>query len=259
MNIVLFKAEEVLAGRVSVVDRRAKHIVKVLGSNVGDRLRVGIINGRMGQGRIISISRKPPFMVELLLELTKVPESKPTIDLLLALPRPIMLKRIFSQATALGVGRFYLIHAKRVEKSFWNGSILKKEQYQKQLIQGLEQAVDTTLPEVIVHQRFKPFAEDVLPEIKKEYSHLLLAHPGVNNTLVDTITEKPEKVLLAVGPEGGWLEYELNKFKGQGFKSFAIGERILKVDTAVIALHSQVSLAREFLAGSAKVASRPKS
>ncbi len=248
MNIILFEPEEVSNNRVIVFDRRAKHIVKVLGSDVGDRLKIGVINDRIGTGRILSINRKQPHRVELLLELTKVSEPKLTIDLLLAMPRPIMLKRILSQATALGVGRFYLIQAKRVEKSYWKSSILKEEQCRFQLIQGLEQAIDIHLPEVEVHKRFKPFVEDVLPKIKSHYSHLLLAHPEAKYSLVETITEKPVKVLLAVGPEGGWIEYEINKFKEQGFTPCTMSERILKVDTAVIALHSQINLAKEFLA-----------
>ena len=248
MNIILLEPEEIHDNRAVLTDRRAKHIIKVLGSGVGDRLRVGVINGQRGTGKVLAISRKQPRRVELFLELTNGPEPEITIDLLLAMPRPIMLKRIFSQAAALGVGRFYLIHARRVEKSYWNGSILKEEQYRFQLVQGLEQAIDTRLPEVEVHQRFKPFVEDVLPKIKNQYSHLLLAHPEAKNTLVGTITEKPVKVLLAVGPEGGWIDYEIDKFKEQGFTPFTIGERILKVDTAVIALHSQIVFAKEFLA-----------
>lgn len=247
MNIILLESEEVHNNRAIVTDRRAKHIVKVLGSDVGDRLKIGIINGRQGTGKILSISRKYPHRVELFLELTNKPDPEITIDLLLALPRPIMLKRIFSQAAALGVGRFYLIHARRVEKSYWNGSIVKEEHYRSHLLQGLEQAIDTNLPEVAFHKRFKPFVEDILPTIKNDYSHLLLAHPGGKKTLVEAITTKPKKVLLAVGPEGGWVEYEVNKFKEQGFITISIGERILKVDTAVIALHSRINLIKEYL------------
>jgi len=216
--------------------------VKVLGAKTGDRLKVGVINGHLGHGTVVSVERKSPFRVELALKLVSAQVVEPPIDLLLALPRPIMLKRIFSQVTTLGIGTFYLIHARRVEKSFWNSSLLQEEQYRFQLVQGLEQAVATRLPRVQFHQRFKPFVEDILPGIRANYSHLLLAHPGGRNTLVQTVKTGPGRILLAVGPEGGWVEYERQKLKEQGFQTISMGERILKVDTAVIALHSQISL-----------------
>ena len=101
--------------------------------------------------------------------------------------------------------------------------------------------MDTRLPEVRCFTRFKPFVEDVLPGIIQEYSHCLLAHPSGNRTLKEVLTGNPGRILLAVGPEGGWVKYEVGKFLEQGFSAFTIGERILKVDTAVISLHGRVS------------------
>jgi len=246
MNIILLEAEEANSQTVVLADRRAEHIIRVLGVKVGDNLRVGVINGSEGTGTVLSIAKKRPYTVELAVKLTAKVRPEPAIDLLLALPRPIMLKRIFSQATALGVGRFYLIHARRVEKSYWSGSILKEDQTRFQLLQGLEQAVDTRIPDVEIHRRFKPFVEDQLPLIKDIYSHLLVAHPEAGATLLQSMSGKPvSRVLLAIGPEGGWIDYEINKLSEQGFLSFTIGNRILKVDTAVVALHSRITQVRE--------------
>lgn len=247
MNIILFHQSEVKNDRVVVEERRADHIVKILGSDVGDSLRVGVIDGSMGTGKVLFIQRKHPRRVELSLNLDKKPGPKPIIDLLLAMPRPIMLKRILSQSAALGVDRIYLIHARRVEKSFWSGSILEEEQYTFQLIQGLEQAVDTRLPVVKINKRFKDFIEEVLPQIQGGYSHLLLAHPQAEKKLVEVMTSQPSKILLAVGPEGGWVKYELDMLERKGFVPFTVGRRILKVDTAVVALHSQITLTQDFL------------
>ena len=49
---------------------------------------------------------------------------------------------------------------------------------------------------------------------------------------------------MAVGPEGGWVDYEVQKFREQGFVCCTIGERILKVDTAIIALHASITALR---------------
>ena len=241
MNIILVTAEEINNDRVVLTDHRAAHIIKVLRSNQGDRVRVGVINNRRGMGTILNLTDRLPYHVELVVELREEATPRPPIDLLLALPRPIMLKRIFSQAAALGFGSITLINANRVEKSFWEASLLNEASYRSHLLHGLEQAVDTRLPEVRCFTRFKPFVEDVLPDMMREYSHCLLAHPAGNRTLKEVLTGNPGRILLAVGPEGGWVKYEVGKFLEQGFSAFTIGERILKVDTAVISLHGRVS------------------
>lgn len=241
MNIILAEPDEVNDLRLTVTDRRAEHIVKVLRSELGNRVRVGLIDGQTGWGTISVIQKKYPFYVELLLDLRNPPGKLPVLDLILALPRPIMLKRILSQVTSLGVGTIHLINANRVEKSFWEATVLQPEEYRIHLLHGLEQAVDTRLPDIQVHRKFKPFIEDFFPSITGDYGQLLLAHPAGGKRLGDVVDDSGGRIGLAVGPEGGWVDYEVMKFQEQGFCCCTIGERILKVDTAVIALHSRIS------------------
>ncbi len=247
MNVILFDKDELNGGRVLLLDHRAKHIVKVLHSHVGDSVRVGMIGGYVGTGKILRLESSYPFLVDLLVTVTEKPVAAPAIDLLLALPRPIMLKRILSQVTALGVGKIFIINAKRVEKSFWRAGILDPVEYRPHLIQGLEQAVDTRLPEILISRRFKDFAEQKLPVMADEYSHLLLAHPNVKQSLSAcmAMNEKVGRVLYAIGPEGGWVDFEIEKFVRSGMQIFSVGARILKVDTAVVAIHSRISQALE--------------
>ncbi|MFW2364961.1 MAG: 16S rRNA (uracil(1498)-N(3))-methyltransferase [Desulforhopalus sp.] len=241
MNVVLFEKKEVIGSRITFADRRAEHLVKVLRAEIGDKVRVGIIDGNMGTGMVLGIKKKYPFSVDLHIEFAEPPPGSPSIDLILALPRPIMLKRILSQATALGVGAIHLINANRVEKSFWEAGILQPEEYRFHLLQGLEQAVDTRVPGIHIHRRFKPFIEDYFPTLQSNYRYRLLADPGGKRELGEVVNSGQGRVALAVGPEGGWVDYEIDKFEKQHFWGCTIGERILKVDTAVIALHSRTS------------------
>lgn len=242
MNIILIDKKELSENSVILTDYRAKHIVKILKSEVGDCLRLGVINGNRGEGTVTAVQRKFPFVVELSVKLDGESTPRPGIDLLLALPRPIMLRRILSQVTALGVGTIYLVNANRVEKSFWDAGVLEEKEYRPHLIHGLEQAVDTLLPNIRICPRFRPFVEDVLPELASQYSHLLLAHPLEENKLSYCLEQRAaERVLYAVGPEGGWVGFEVEKLLAAGMQSFSLGARILKVDTAVVAIHSRIS------------------
>ncbi|MDK9707306.1 MAG: 16S rRNA (uracil(1498)-N(3))-methyltransferase [Desulforhopalus sp.] len=245
MNIILAEAAEVEGDLLTLADGRAEHIVKVLRSEVGDRLRVGVINGLKGYGTLLALEKKFPFQATLRLELNEPPGQLPPLDLILALPRPIMLKRVLSQVTALGVGSIHLVNANRVEKSFWEAGLLAPEEYRPHLLHGLEQAVDTRLPEIRLHPKFKPFIEDFCPALTGNYGDRLVADPGGEHRLVDMAGRHSGRVLLAVGPEGGWVDFEIGKFREQGFSCCTLGERILKVDTAIIALHASITAVRE--------------
>ncbi len=83
--------------------------------------------------------------------------------------------------------------------------------------------------------------------LQKNIHHLLLAHPTGGLRLGDVIDSNKGRIALAVGPEGGWADHEVKKFQEQGFCCCTIGERILKVDTAVVALHARISALREVL------------
>ena len=239
MNLILFAADELDRDRLLLRDRRAAHIREILGEK--ECFRVGEINGKIGRGRVVRIDKD---VVELAVRLDSAAPPKAGIDLILALPRPIMLKRIIYQAAVLGVGHIYLIRSRRVEKSFFQASLLEESKLREVLLLGLEQAVDTRLPQVSVHQRFKPFVEDIVPNI--EWENRLLAHPDTKKTFAQLagqgLSGKGNRLVAAIGPEGGWIDYEVGKFQEQGFQVLNMGPRILRVDTAVVALLAQLHL-----------------
>jgi len=256
MNLLLFEQSELRDTLLPLNDRRAHHILDVLGLEKGDTLRVGMLNGKMGTGEVVHIEGR---CVDLEVRLTDVPPDTHHIELILALPRPIMLQRILKQATVLGVRHFHLIRSRRVQKSFFQSNLLQAEKLKDILMQGLEQAMDTRMPEVSVHKRFKPFVEDVVDTLNP--SSRLLAHPGETRSLPDLYREDHmgNGIVLAVGPEGGWSDYETGCFQKKGFQCFSMGSRILHVDTAVIVLLSQLLLLQELSATQKSVPLRDQS
>jgi len=244
MNLILLQQHELDNGQVILRDHRSDHIRTILKAEVGDRLRVGLVNGPLGQGVVCELDRKSVTLaVELGQDIPPVPQT----DLILALPRPIMLKRVLAQATALGVARIFLVNANRVEKSFFNASLLQDQAYERYLLQGLEQAMDTRVPELSIHKRFRPFVEDLLPGLMERQSLKLVAHPTAKGGL-ENLARPPIQgaAALAIGPEGGWLDFEIEKLQEQGFTPFTLGDRILRVDTAVPVILGQLNLLRRF-------------
>jgi len=245
MNLILLEPHEIDGDQVLLTDHRAEHIVKVLRAKDGDSVRVGIVNAQKGTGIISNLQSKYPFSALLTVKFQEGMEECPPIDLILALPRPIMLRRILSQSAALGVGRIFLVNARRVEKSFWEATSLESSAIRSHLLTGLEQAVATRVPEVSVHPRFKPFIEDEFPTVSHVYDRKIIGHPTGESKLSKVVAPCSGGVVMAIGPEGGWIDYEIEKFREQGFVCCTMGDRILKVDTAVIALHARVSVLLE--------------
>jgi RsmE family RNA methyltransferase len=150
--------------------------------------------------------------------------------MLLALPRPKMLKRTLQTIATMGVKHLYLINSYRVEKSYWQTPYLQPDAIEEELLLGLEQGVDTLLPRVHLRQRFKPFVEDELPALIAG-KQALLAHPA-DDAMVCPRSTSVETV-VALGPEGGFIPYEITKLKDAGFTPVTLGTRILRVETAV--------------------------
>lgn len=230
MNTLLYSDADVTApGQITIRDHRVQHLTRILKVEVNQTLRVGELNGKLGVGKITSISREEITMsVEANLE----PPEKLPLTLVLALPRPKMLRRILRAVAELGVPDLHLINSYRVEKSYWKTPVLEDEKVQEYFVQGLEQSRDTILPRLHLHQRFKPFVEDEFPGLI-DNRRALAAHPGDYAMCPRGISGE---LVLAIGPEGGFIPYEIEKLGEAGCEIVSLGSRILRVENAVTSL-----------------------
>lgn len=246
MNIILFHPQERDNDQLTITGERAKHICQILKAEVGDELRCGLLNGPRYLARLTK-RQKQQVQLEISSKLPEQPRPV-NLDLILALPRPIMLKRILSQVATFGVNNLYLIRSNRVEKSFLSASILQREKMEERLIHGLQQGGHTHLPQVQLFPRFKAFIEETLPSLTKLQGNRLLAHPRVKDDIITAFNhQQSQPTLLAIGPEGGWVDYEINCFQQQGFTPFHMGVHILRVDSAVPALIAQIQLLNQLI------------
>ena len=228
MNILLFKAQEVsITGLLCIKDaRRQTHLAKVIKPQLGDQLRVGQINGQTGTGEVLEHSSEQTLIQVKLNQTSPAPIA---LKLLLAVPRPKMMRRILQTCATLGVAEITLLNSAKVEKSYWQTPFLQPQAIEDNLILGAEQAGTTHLPTVNKAALFKPFVEDHLDTWAKD-SARWVAHP---RNALDCPAASHQLITLAIGPEGGFTEYEVDKLQEQGFNAFNLGPRILRVETAI--------------------------
>lgn len=233
MNIVLVEPSEVTtSGVVTLAGNRARHLLKVLHVTPGDTVRLGIVDGPMGVATVTDVGDGTVTVQGVF---TEAP-LQPRVDLLLALPRPKVLRRLWAQLAALGVGRIILTNAERVERNYFDTHVLTAACYRPLLIEGLQQARDTRLPQVTIHRQFRVLIEDELDAMVGE-STRMVADPSGREAIGDVVAASGDaRVLLAVGPEGGWNTFELSLLEAHRFTRVRMGERTLRTDTACIAL-----------------------
>jgi len=234
VNLILLEEHELGDGsRVVLSDRRADHILNTLKCNPGSTVRVGLVNGSLGLATLVESSGET---VELDCRFEDDPPACPSVDLLLALPRPKVMRRLWAPLASLGVGHIALTNAWKVERNYFDTHVLDEETYRPLLIEGLQQARDTLLPQVSIHRQFKKLVEDELDDLFPPQIRLM-ADPSAHERIQEVLgRNNPARVLLAVGPEGGWTDYEKDLLVQHGFLPVGMGQRILRTDTACIGL-----------------------
>lgn len=226
--ILLFEEDFVGEHDVRLSGRRLEHVRKVHRAAVSDVLTVGIANGRIGRGMVTRLDSEA---LEMRVGFDREPPPPLPITLVLALPRPKVLNRVIAGVTSMGIKRIILVNAWRVEKSYWQSPRLAEENLLLQRILGLEQARDTILPTIEQRRFFRPFVEEELPSIAAG-TLTLVPHPTANIPCPGAL---PTPITLAIGPEGGFIEGEIASLQRIGFTPVSLGQRILRVETAVAA------------------------
>jgi RsmE family RNA methyltransferase len=235
VNLILLEYAEVAAdGRAHVRDTRARHVTRVLGASPGQTLRVGVVDGPLGVGTVVASDDDDGVTLSCVFDAS--PPARPRVDVLLALPRPKVMRRLWAQLAAIGVGRIILTNAERVERNYFDTDILSPEKYRPLVIEGLQQARDTRVPSVSIHRQFKVLVEDHLDGLFQ--GRRCAADPTGARTVSESLTGSApeERVLIAVGPEGGWNAFELRLLQAHGFTPVSMGARTLRTDTACVAL-----------------------
>lgn len=275
LNRFLFDESEIsresnneITATLPMDDYRTIHAAKILSLQNGDTIRCGVVSNENHDGLITDkatiqwvpegkvkkaeplANGLPPGSLHVSLSnLVPADEvlAKPPVSLLLALPRPLALGRMLPMISQMGVETLVLTEARKVPKDYFGSHLFRKPQLLTDLlIEGLCQSGDVQLPKVIITRNLSKFLRDELDEIfpVNEYARAI-AHPSrksddsiVKLRDVSFPTTASRRMLIAVGPEGGWEEPdELNHFViDHGFVQVSMGSRVLRSDCAVVSL-----------------------
>ena len=226
MNIVLLDPRQTESEIWSISSKRQlEHLKQHVDVQVGDSLKVGIREGKRYLTEIVEVNEQA---IKLKPVKEEVVPGKLAVTLIVAMPRPKVLRRLIMDSVTLGVEKIILLHSYRVDKSYWQTPFL--QQLDQYVTLGLEQAGDTIAPKIEIYKRFKPFVEDVLPSLITADCPAYVAHPYAEMKMPFAIDHP---CTIVIGPEGGFIPYEVDLLIKNGCQAVSLGNRILRTETAI--------------------------
>ena len=226
MNIVLLDPRQTETEIWSITSKRQlEHLKQHVNVQVGDSLKVGIREGKRYLTEVVEVTEQAIKLKPVKEEAVPV---KLAVTLIVAMPRPKVLRRLIMDSVTLGVEKIILLHSYRVDKSYWQTPFL--QQLDQYVTLGLEQAGDTIAPKIEIYKRFKPFVEDVLPSLITADCPAYVAHPYADMKMPFAIDHS---CTIVIGPEGGFIPYEVDLLIKNGCQAVSLGNRILRTETAI--------------------------
>lgn len=260
MNLLVCKEEWRISNsnRFYIDDRqRIEHICKILNKPEGSRLKAGLIDHSLGKWIIDTIS---PDRIEGTYKPILKPKPRfPEVHILLAINRPPTVRKILQLAGTWGVASIQFFISKNSRKEYLTSPVWKKDEIESELIEGMEQGKNIFLPKISFDFVNRP--ETILSEKLKQTEfqfRLILDRKGqtLPRIVEDRKThsnfgifsiENPIRILVAIGPESGFVRTEIDFWKRNGFTDLNLSTNVLRTETAVAFLLARLEERSLFL------------
>jgi 16S rRNA (uracil1498-N3)-methyltransferase len=211
--------------RATLLGEHAAHLTRVLRAQVGQEFDVSI-GAEVRRGHIISITED---RVEF--ELGEAVKTSPTapVTLALAIFKFDRMEWAIEKCTELGVARIVPFAARRSDSKLAAAAGKRVERWRRIAREASEQARRVSPPEISAPAKLRDVL--ALPGERR----VVLSEAETAVSLRDACGRGAASLLLAIGPEGGWTNEELEAFTQAGWKSASLGATILRAETAAIA------------------------
>jgi 16S rRNA (uracil1498-N3)-methyltransferase len=220
-------ADEFSQNQAALTGEHADHLIRVLRARIGQEFDIAA-GPVIRRGRITEIADgRVDFELG-----HEIPAAMITnLTLLLSIFKFDRMEWAIEKCTELGVSRVVPVIARRTDAHLASAAIKRVERWRKIVLQAAEQSRRASPPEIADPVKLKEAADHAAS------LRLLLAESETQTSLPEVLgaSEDAKEIALAVGPEGGWAEDELQLFQQNGWISATLGTTILRAETAAIA------------------------
>jgi 16S rRNA (uracil1498-N3)-methyltransferase len=217
-------ADDFSGDRAALTGAHADHLVRVLRAQAGQEFDIAAGN-EVRRGKIVRIADgRVEFDLGERIELA----ASASITLVLSIFKFDRMEWAIEKCTELGVARIVPVIAQRTEKHLAGAALKRVERWQRLARQASEQSRRPAVPEIALPIKLQDAVGMSAP------ARIVLAETERKVHLKELIP-MDEDVVLACGPEGGWIEDELKRFREAGWVRASLGDTILRAETAAIA------------------------
>ena len=218
-------ADRVEGDKAWLLGPNANHLFRVLRVTPGQVFDVSAA----GVPRVGTVTFASPEQVEFHLGAVIESEALPQIAVCLSVFKFDRFEWALEKLTELGVTRIVPVIAQRTEKHLAKAAVARVERWRKLAHEASQQSRRVAPPEVAAAIALKQAIAQV------QDSRIVLAENEEQLSLKAALAESRPPLTLAIGPEGGWTEAEIELFASAGWKSASLGHTILRAETAAIA------------------------
>jgi 16S rRNA (uracil1498-N3)-methyltransferase len=220
-------ADEFSGNHATLTGDHASHLVRVLRARVGQEFDIAT-GSVVRRGRVESIDEG---RVEFELGEELPATSAPNVTLLLAVFKFDRMEWAIEKCTELGVSRIVPVIARRTDAHLASAAAKRAERWRRIALQAAEQSRRASPPEIADPTKLQDAAS-----LNTGALRIVLAESEQQNLLRDVLaSHSGGAIVLAIGPEGGWAENELQIFQSAGWVAASLGSTILRAETAAIA------------------------
>jgi 16S rRNA (uracil1498-N3)-methyltransferase len=234
-----FFIDHIVGETASLTDSAQLHHLKdVLRLKVNDEVNISDIAGNDYSGVITSIGKK---QAEINVILKKTPQN-PSLKLTVAcaIPKGSWMDEAIDHLTQLGVERVIPMRTQRVVVKLDSaGAESRLKRWQKIAQSAAQQSQQSSIP---IIERIMEFEDIVFSS--QDYDLKLIPHlAGERRLIKDILAEsRPKNILVLIGPEGDFTPEEVALALDNGFVAVSLGDTVLRVATAAMAVASFIKL-----------------
>ncbi len=212
-------------GRLVLEGDEARHLARVRRVGLGECVELFDGRGSTHQGEVAALGRD---RVELIVRESKVSERLGgwSLTLASAVPKGDRLDWLVEKATELGVARLIPLVT---ERSVVDPRSAKLDRLRRVVVEASKQCRRDWLMELDKPTPWASVVERSQDQIR------LIAHPGAPGIAASGLNLAGRSAILAIGPEGGFTEAEVEAARSRGWLAVGLGSTVLRIETAGLA------------------------
>lgn len=219
-------------GPIVLDDDEARHLARVRRVPVGAEVELFDGQGRAARAEVVALGRDQATL-RLVEHLAPAPNPPARVTLASAIPKGERFDWLIEKATELGVERVVPL---LTERSTVDPRAAKLDRLRRVVVEAAKQSRRNTLMALDAPQPWDRWAADAL---RAGFEHRWLAHPGGPATWRDQALGPEIRVALAIGPEGGFTDREVDLARVAGWELAGLTATVLRVETAALVAAAQ--------------------